>query len=177
MNDAFVATAIRNLNRHSRPGRRERIYALGYWFALRAKQVVRRLSFWSPRCREQPAYWERRVGKLIDVALGKRRLFGILPRSEQQLASHDAEWREVLEAETPGVFSYADTLGCHQAEEGMEPIHAVYQATQPRRHMEQLCREYLHELIFDRSPSTAVFEGGHDQDGDDDDERLPDSTT
>ena len=45
----------------------------------------------------------------------------------------------------------------------MEPIHAVYQATQPRRHMEQLCREYLHELIFDRSPAAAIFEDEKDE--------------
>ena len=97
------------------------------------------------------------------MVLGKRRLFGILQRSEKQLSAHDAEWREVLEAETPGVFSYADTLGCHNVEEGMEPIHAVYQATQPRRHMEQLCREYLHELIFDRSPAAEIFEDPNDE--------------
>ena len=164
MNDAFVATAIRHINRHDKSGKRERerVYAFGYWFALRTKQVVRRLSFWSPHSREKPAYWESRVCKLIDVILGKRRLFGILPRSEAQLAAHDAEWREVLEAETPGVFSYADTLGCHHVEQGMEPIHAVYQATQPRRHMEKLCREYLHELIFDQSPAGAVFEDQND---------------
>ncbi len=148
MNDAFVATAIKKVKRHIKPGKRERVLAIGYWFALRGKQLRRRLAFWQKR---KPDFWESRVVQLVDVALGKRLLFGVLPRSTAALAAHDPEWREILEAETPGVFSYADTLGCHDAEEGMEPIHAVYQATQSRSSMESTCREFLHSLIFKSS--------------------------
>ena len=153
MNDAFVATAIKKVHRRRKPGKLERVAAIGYWLALRGKQLRRRLAFWQKR---KPDFWEPRVAQLIDVALGKRLLFGILPRSEAALAAHETEWREILEAETPGVFSYADTLGCHHAEEGMEPIHAVYQATQSRSSMERTCREFLHDLISRSSLSETV---------------------
>jgi hypothetical protein len=62
---------------------------------------------------------------------GKLPLYGVLPRTKAQLESLTEDWQIVLRHAPIGVFSYADTQGCHTPDDPDEAIHAVYQATLP----------------------------------------------
>lgn len=62
---------------------------------------------------------------------GQLPLFGVLPRSEEQFKALDPDWRNVIRHAPIGVFSYADSQGCHHASDPEEALHAVYQASLP----------------------------------------------
>jgi hypothetical protein len=62
---------------------------------------------------------------------GKMSLYGILPRNAAQFDRLSAEWQNIIRHAPIGVFSYADTQGCHSPEHVEEAIHAVYQASLP----------------------------------------------
>ncbi|MBK8013882.1 MAG: hypothetical protein IPK13_21340 [Deltaproteobacteria bacterium] len=91
--------------------------------------------------------WRRRRRWLLEVVRGRMRLFGILPRSRSHLNGVSADWREILERAPAGVFSYADLHGAHSADDEMEAIHAVYQATSERSEMRQVFRSSLWRLL------------------------------
>jgi hypothetical protein len=91
--------------------------------------------------------WRRRRRWLREVVRGRMRLWGPLPRSRDQLEALDSEWREVLESSKPGVFSYADLHGSHEADTDLEPIHAVFQATSSRDSMNVIFKENLWSLL------------------------------
>jgi hypothetical protein len=60
---------------------------------------------------------------------GKLSLYGVLPRSKEQLERLDQEWQNIIRHSPIGVFSYADSQGCHSPSDAEEAIHAVYQAS------------------------------------------------
>jgi hypothetical protein len=62
---------------------------------------------------------------------GKLPLYGVLPRTQEQLETLTEDWQIVLRHAPIGVFSYADCQGCHTPDTPDEAIHAVYQATLP----------------------------------------------
>ncbi|MEN9975458.1 MAG: hypothetical protein RLZZ282_1464 [Verrucomicrobiota bacterium] len=62
---------------------------------------------------------------------GKLPLYGVLPRSSQQFESLTPDWQNALRYAPIGVFSYADSQGCHSPDSPEEAIHAVYQASLP----------------------------------------------
>lgn len=62
---------------------------------------------------------------------GKMPLYGVLPRSTAQLERLSVEAQRVIRHTPSGVFSYADTQGCHSPEDADEATHAVYQASLP----------------------------------------------
>lgn len=62
---------------------------------------------------------------------GKMPLYGILPRSTAQFERLSAESQRVVRHAPIGVFSYADSQGCHSPEQPEEAAHAVYQASLP----------------------------------------------
>ncbi len=62
---------------------------------------------------------------------GKLPLFGVLPRTKEQLETLSMDWQIVLRHAPIGVFSYADSQGCHTPDDLEEAIHAVYQASLP----------------------------------------------
>lgn len=62
---------------------------------------------------------------------GKLPLFGILPRSAAQFERLSHEWQNVIRHTPIGVFSYADSQGCHSPEHPEEAVHAIYQASLP----------------------------------------------
>ncbi|MCB1130216.1 MAG: hypothetical protein KDN05_03745, partial [Verrucomicrobiae bacterium] len=72
-----------------------------------------------------------RVAWLPLVWQGKLRLYGVLPRTSEQLDALDADWRGALRHSPAGVFSYADCQGCHSPGDPEEALHAVYQASLP----------------------------------------------
>jgi len=62
---------------------------------------------------------------------GKLPLYGVLPRTKKQLESLSMDWQIVLRHAPIGVFSYADSQGCHTPDDPEEAIHAIYQSTLP----------------------------------------------
>ena len=62
---------------------------------------------------------------------GKLPLFGVLPRTEEQLEALDPDWKNLLRHAPVGVFSYADSQGQHSPSDPDEALHAVYQASMP----------------------------------------------
>lgn len=91
--------------------------------------------------------WMRRRHWLREVAKGKLRIWGVLPRSSEQLEALDPEWRRVLEDAPRGVFAYSDLHGSHAADTDLEPIHAVFQATSPRVAMANVFKENVWKLL------------------------------
>jgi hypothetical protein len=62
---------------------------------------------------------------------GKLPLYGVIPRSKKQFESLAPDWQNAIRHAPIGVFSYADSQGCHSAENPDEAIHAIYQASLP----------------------------------------------
>ncbi|NQW99525.1 hypothetical protein HQ447_02615 [bacterium] len=62
---------------------------------------------------------------------GKLALYGVLPRSKQQFEALDPDSQNVIRHSPIGVFSYADSQGCHVPSGPEEAMHAVYQASLP----------------------------------------------
>lgn len=88
----------------------------------------------------------QRLGWLSLVLRGRMRLFGILPRTRNQLAAIDPEQRSLIANAQIGVFSYADTQGCHSVADPEEILHAAYQAALPAGQLEGIIRSYLQTL-------------------------------
>lgn len=74
--------------------------------------------------------WLSRRHYLLHVWNKKMRLLGILPRTQEDLEKLPQDWRNIIMKLVPGVYSYADLMGCHSPNDQQEPIHAIYQATQ-----------------------------------------------
>jgi hypothetical protein len=62
---------------------------------------------------------------------GKLPLYGVLPRTTEQLESLNPDWQNLIRHAPVGVFSYADSQGCHSPLDPEEALHAVYQASLP----------------------------------------------
>ena len=77
---------------------------------------------------------------------GKLQLFGVLPRSTEQFDALTPDWQHLLRHSPAGVFSYADTQGCHSAADPDEPIHAVYQAALPPATLNRSISEFVRNL-------------------------------
>ncbi|MCS7009223.1 MAG: hypothetical protein NZL93_04725, partial [Chthoniobacterales bacterium] len=73
----------------------------------------------------------RRAKWLMEVKAGKRRIVGVLPRTEEDWEGLPLDARSVLENAAVGVFSLSDLYGVHGEEEADEWLHAVYQAASP----------------------------------------------
>ncbi|GAA5115597.1 hypothetical protein JIN84_20185 [Luteolibacter yonseiensis] len=73
-----------------------------------------------------------RVAWLPLVWKGRLPLYGLLPRTREQLESLDHEWQNIIRHAPIGVFSYADSQGCHSPSDAEEAVHAVYQASLPQ---------------------------------------------
>lgn len=74
---------------------------------------------------------ENRVAWLPLVWKGRLSLYGLTPRTKEQLEGLDHEWQNVIRHAPIGVFSYADSQGSHSPSDAEEAIHAVYQASLP----------------------------------------------
>lgn len=70
----------------------------------------------------------RRSGWLRQVAAGKLRLVGVLPRTEEDWKNLSPEARAALEQAPVGVFALSDLYHCHSASQPDEWMHAVFQA-------------------------------------------------
>ena len=77
---------------------------------------------------------------------GKLQLFGVLPRSADQFEALSPDWQHLLRHSPMGVFSYADTQGCHSTANPEEAIHAVYQAALPPATLNPSIAEFIQNL-------------------------------
>jgi hypothetical protein len=88
----------------------------------------------------------RRWPWLKQIALGNFCWFGILPRDNQEWAYLPPETAERLRSRPPGVFSWADLQGCHNASSPDEWLHAAYQGLQPDATVQQLLQRQVFHL-------------------------------
>jgi len=77
---------------------------------------------------------------------GKLPLFGVLPRTEEQLEALDPDWKNLLRHAPVGVFSYADSQGQHSPSDPDEALHAVYQASMPPGALSGSIQQFLQTL-------------------------------
>ncbi|MEM1023579.1 MAG: hypothetical protein AAGD10_17850 [Myxococcota bacterium] len=91
--------------------------------------------------------WRRRRTWLKEVARGRMRLWGVLPRSQAQLDALDPEWRQVLSDAPRGVFAFSDLHGSHGADSELEAVHAVFQASSARDAMREVFKENFRRLL------------------------------
>ncbi len=77
---------------------------------------------------------------------GKLPLYGVLPRSEEQFQSLDPDWQNVIRHTPIGVFSYADSQGCHSPADPDEALHAVYQAALPPETLADAISGFIRKL-------------------------------
>jgi hypothetical protein len=77
---------------------------------------------------------------------GRLPLFGVLPRTKEQLETLTEDWQNVLRHAPIGVFSYADSQGCHSPDDPDEAIHAVYQATLPCHTLNAAIAHFIRSL-------------------------------
>ncbi len=73
----------------------------------------------------------RRAPWLHMVAEGKMKIFGVLPRTEENWKKLSPEARSVLDQASVGVFALSDLYDCHSPKEPDEWMHAVFQAGNP----------------------------------------------
>jgi acetyltransferase-like isoleucine patch superfamily enzyme len=87
-----------------------------------------------------------RLAWLPLVWKGEMPLYGVLPRSSEQLDALDPDWQNVLRHAPIGVFSYADSQGCHHPSDPEEALHAVYQASLPPETLAGAIRSFIRNL-------------------------------
>lgn len=113
---------------------RDRLQALALYFRLGGSQRQEKtfVTFDGKTLPGDPAAGlANRAAWLPLVWKGVLPLYGLLPRSKEQLESLDTEWQNVIRHSPIGVFSYADSQGCHTPAGAEEALHAVYQASLP----------------------------------------------
>ncbi|MBX2813660.1 MAG: hypothetical protein KTR25_17720 [Myxococcales bacterium] len=101
--------------------------------------------------------WRRRRTWLKHVMQGRMRLVGVLPRTREQFDQLSPDWQEIIRAAPSGILSYADLHGSHSANDELEAVHAVYQASSPGAEIRSTIREQawrLFRITHDRE--TAV---------------------
>lgn len=73
----------------------------------------------------------RRAEWLHMVAEGKLKIYGVLPRTEEDWKRLPPEAHSLLDKAPVGVFALSDLYDCHSAQEADEWMHAVFQAGNP----------------------------------------------
>lgn len=138
--DGFILRSVRPSP--LRPGLGERLLAvllrplLEGWARLLArgrKPAILEIRFGRQAGGTLPLYPSgplcvRRAAWLREVAAGRMRWMGVLPRGEEDWGRLAPEVRAVLEQAPAGVFALSDLYQCHSAGDADEWTHAVFQA-------------------------------------------------
>ena len=90
----------------------------------------------------------RRWHWLKEVAKGRMRLIGILPRPMDWDIETGQDMKRKLTSTLPGVFSLSDAHDCHCPSDPMEWIHASYQAMHSEREIKSLLRPKIWKIAF-----------------------------
>ncbi len=77
---------------------------------------------------------------------GKLPLYGVLPRTSAQLETLTPDWQNAIRHAPAGVFSYADTQGCHSPDDPEEALHAIYQTSLPPEAVEASLAAFIRSL-------------------------------
>ena len=77
---------------------------------------------------------------------GKLPLHGVLPRTTAQFETLTPDWQTAIRHSPIGVFSYADTQGCHSPADPDEAIHAIYQASLPPATLSAAIAKFIRSL-------------------------------
>ncbi|MEM6910617.1 MAG: hypothetical protein AAF555_03455 [Verrucomicrobiota bacterium] len=134
----------------------EKLEALKLWLLLRWRGAQSSLATEGlestthlslARVPEGEALWHERLAWLPEVWRGKMHLFGVLPRSFEELDRLSHDWSGILRSAPVGVFSYADCHQCHRPGDDTEALHAVYQSTQPEELIQPVIRTFLAEAL------------------------------
>jgi carbonic anhydrase/acetyltransferase-like protein (isoleucine patch superfamily) len=148
--ESHLGASLSKPSHQEAPSLRERILAFRLQWKFRAfmtaSKGTRHLHDGRMIPDGDPRDFSTRLNWLKLVITGKMRLFGVLPRSREEMESIDPTWRSALEHATVGVFSYADCHGCHSPLSEEEVIHAVYQAEHPAEEMETMILEYVRQI-------------------------------
>ena len=136
----------------------ERLFALLIWcaFALRCllpgnrgkRRTLATFQGMIMHTYADAPLWRQRMPWLLEVVAGRCRLFGVLPRTRSQFSSLTTDWQDILATAPVGVFSYADSHGCHSPDDDLEPVHAVFQATRQDAELGAVCRRFAWNLLL-----------------------------
>lgn len=77
---------------------------------------------------------------------GRLPLFGVLPRTEEQFEALNPDWKNAIRHAPIGVFSYADSQGCHHPSDPEEALHAVYQTSLPPQTVAAAVTRFVKDL-------------------------------
>ena len=129
--------------RSPRPGFLPRALALLCWLIVaplahslsRSNPAVRSIRGFHGEEFELPTHGTgplllRRAGWLKQIAAGRLRWIGTLPRGISELEQVPPDLVKALQSAPPGLFSLADLHGCHEPTNPDEWIHAALQASQ-----------------------------------------------
>jgi hypothetical protein len=94
--------------------------------------------------------WVRRWPWLWQIALGRFRWIGILPRAAEDWKSVPDEVLHQIRSSEFGMFSLADLHGCHDPADPEESIHAIYQALQADSRSRKLVVRNLWKIAWSR---------------------------
>ncbi|MEL6183630.1 MAG: hypothetical protein AAFU79_03330 [Myxococcota bacterium] len=154
--DAIVADRLRNHD-DTRPTVAERAVAAALYVGFTAADRVlpgrpATSETWEtfgglPMSEGRGPLWRRRRTWLRHVVAGQMRMVGVLPRTREQLERLSPDWQEILRAAPQGVLSYSDLHGSHTAEDELEAIHAVYQASTPDGQLRATVRENASRIL------------------------------
>lgn len=155
--ESFVADST--LPEKVNVGFKERMVAFFWWFRFRSKLFVGAPITTESKSLDGHQYpgpahtplWLQRMPHLWAAACGRMRLYGPLPRSDEQLEALPTDWQSILRDAIPGAIAYSDCLGIHGADDPTEALHAVYQVTHPEQTRPQ-CQNFLRQLTHHERP-------------------------
>ncbi len=128
---------------------RDRLYAILLYIQLK-QPIQRHETFKTYDGRTLPGSAEgglaNRPAWLPLVWKGRLPLYGVLPRSNTQFERLSHEQQNVIRHTPIGVFSYADSHGCHSPEHPEEADYAVYQASLPPETLLGTIANFIHHL-------------------------------
>lgn len=90
----------------------------------------------------------RRSSWLQMVVEGKMKIFGVLPRTEEDWKKLSPEAHSALDQASVGVFALSDLYGCHSPNEPDEWMHAVFQAGNPAGSSHRDGWSQLFKIVF-----------------------------
>jgi len=137
--ERFILAPLSNRSSRSKAG--ERLAALAAWLLLAPLAEALTRGHWVERevetcdgekvmlrTGEAGPLWARRWPWLWQIAAGRMRWIGVLPRGHEDWSQMPAELSGPVRNARAGIFSLADLHACHTAADPGEWIHASYQA-------------------------------------------------
>lgn len=150
--EAFIAGHAGKPRNDKRPTGAERWLAFRLWWHWRRiPRGVGQTSIRGVDGRSWPVgaggdFVSRRRPLLREVWRGRMRLFGPLPRAEEELAGISEEWASIIRGTPPGALGYADVLGAVPGTPE-EALHTVYMVTDSSGRALASCRRWARNLL------------------------------